>query len=382
MDNVNRYLDFVHAKIFTVEEQLDVIAAAASITADRIIGGGTLYGYGDEEGFESELCSRSGGLMGIQRISESDEVGQGDAVIASTQGHDVSAQTERLNSYRENGAYVVLIGGDETALRLSADAFISTGLPVGTAPVIPYKGRLTCPTAGVIDITAMWVFVLEYTSACIRRGKMPVFWKSVCVPAGMGWIEKYAEQVFHASGEFEIPPVPEKELASTYLANLHRCLAGIRSTELEKIRETGELAARSIQSGGTVYCDAIGHHMHSQRGIDGDPGFFVMGFPESDEKAGPFKKGDYYIYNGYYVYPADLLEAVREADIRSTWIMGGNEVDSVCPHNGELHVDAYWRYGDASVRIPGYGVKVAPASGVVMTATLWVWHAAVIDALG
>ena len=75
------------------------------------------------------------------------------------------------------------------------------------------------------------------------------------------------------------------------------------------------------------------------------------------------------------------MKAARDAGINSTWILGGNDVDSICPHNGEIHIDAYWRYGDASVRIPGYGIKVAPASGVVMTATMWLCHAAVIDSL-
>ncbi len=381
MDNVSFYLEYLQKKFTIVENQLDVIVSAADKTAERIIGGGKLYGYGDEEGFEAELGSRAGGLMGIERLGESDEVGTGDVIIAATQERDVSVQKERLERYRKSGAYIILIGSEESALRICSDAFINTGLAKGTAAIVPFKENLTCPTAGVIDITAMWVFVLEYTSACIRRGKMPVFWKSVCVPAGMGWIEKYTGQVFHEPGEFEIPFVPEKELARTYLSNLHRCIGGIRSTEINKIRETGKLAAETIKKGGTVYCDAMGHHAQSQRGIDGDPGMFTIGFPESGEIAGPLKEDDYYIYNGYYIYPEIQLKAVREAGIKSTWILGGNDVDSICPHDGEMHVDAFWRYGDASVRIPGYGVKVAPASGVIMTATLWLCHAAAIDSL-
>ena len=61
--------------------------------------------------------------------------------------------------------------------------------------------------------------------------------------------------------------------------------------------------------------------------------------------------------------------------------MGGKDVESIYPKKGEIHIDAYWRYGDAAVRIPGYDIKVLPASGVVTTAMLWMLHAAAADAL-
>ena len=295
MDSISLYFDYLQDKFNTVENQLDVIVSAASKTADKIISGGKLYGYGDEEGFEAELGSRAGGLMGIEGYDESKDAVDGDVIIAATQDRDVSTQKMRLETAGKNGVYIILIGSKESELRPYADVFIDTGLGIGTSPIVPFKGSLACPVAGVIDITAMWVFVLEYTSACIRRGKMPVFWKSVCVPAGMGWINKYSGQIFHESGEFDIPPVPEKDLGRAYLANLHRCLGGLRSTEMSKIRETGKLAAAAIKNGGTVYCDAIGHHMHSQRGIEGDPAIIKLGFPESSEEAGPFKKDDYFI---------------------------------------------------------------------------------------
>ena len=87
------------------------------------------------------------------------------------------------------------------------------------------------------------------------------------------------------------------------------------------------------------------------------------------------------MYIGYYFYPEEQLSKVRKAGIPSLWIMGGKEIESIYPEKDEIHIDAYWRYGDASVWIPGYDIKIAPASGVIMTAALWLCYAATAQAL-
>jgi hypothetical protein len=87
--------------------------------------------------------------MGVQEISDSDKVKAGDVVLAATQEVDAAAQKSRLESYKNAGAFVILIGSKDKALRSCADAFIRTGLPVGTAPVVSYKTGPACPAAGV-----------------------------------------------------------------------------------------------------------------------------------------------------------------------------------------------------------------------------------------
>jgi hypothetical protein len=118
-----------------------------------------------------------------------------------------------------------------------------------------------------------------------------------------------------------------------------------------------------------------------QRGIDGDPGIMKMVFPEQGEKDLSLGESDYYLYNGYYIYPKDNLERARSSGISSSWLLGGREVHSISPFPGEIHIDAYWRYADASLYFPGYDIKVIPASGVVMTATLWALNAEIARGL-
>jgi hypothetical protein len=177
--------------------------------------------------------------------------------------------------------------------------------------------------------------------------------------------------MFHTSEEFALEPVTAGIKAIEYLSNLNRCFYGILSTEIRKFEETGELCRASLSAGGTVWCECIGHHMPWQRGIDGDPGIMKMVFPEQGEKDLSLGESDYYLYNGYYIYPKDNLERARSSGISSSWLLGGREVHSISPFPGEIHIDAYWRYADASLSFPGYDIKVIPASGVIMTATLW-----------
>ena len=66
--------------------------------------------------------------------------------------------------------------------------------------------------------------------------------------------------------------------------------------------------------------------------------------------------------------------------MRSAWIMGGREIEVIYAHPGEIHVDGYWRYGDASLHLPGYDYRVIPPSCVITTTLLWLLQAAAIDA--
>ena len=88
-------------------------------------------------------------------------------------------------------------------------------------------------------------------------------------------------------------------------------------------------------------------------------------------RIGEIDPDDFYIYNGYYTYPEEEFPKYRELGVRSAWILGGREVHDIFPEPGEIHVDARWRFGDASLYIPGHDIKILPVSGVVMTATLW-----------
>lgn len=378
---LEQYVRSIETSLVDIDHGMGMISSAADIAAERACSGGKIYGLSDEEGFVGELSYRAGGLVITSAVPESTEVTSRDVILAVTQDRDVDDQRRRIDACRKKGAFVLLVGSGTSAIRSHCDLFFDTRLSGGAAPVIPYRDGHICPTAGAVHVSILWVFCLEFTMACARRGKMPAFFQTGGLKAGSARNEEHREVLLHPDGEFSIDPIPVGEKGREYLANLHRCFGGIRATEWEKLESVGEITAAAIGAGHTVWCDSVGHHLPSQAGIEGDPGFYRLGFPENKKKAGPFGPADIYIFNGYYLFPEEELAAAREAGVSSVWIMGGKEVESIYPHAGETHIDAYWRYGDASMRIPGYDIKVAPASGVITTAMLWMLHAATADCL-
>ena len=71
--------------------------------------------------------------------------------------------------------------------------------------------------------------------------------------------------------------------------------------------------------------------------------------------------------------------AARAAEVKSAWIMGGKEIETIYPHPGEAHTNTYWRYGDSSVHLPGYDIRVISPSGVITTMLLWLVNGAAAD---
>jgi hypothetical protein len=375
-EKAEQYLGTLQEKLVSIEEALDSLASAADRAADRIVSGGRFFADGDEGGFAGELCGRSGGLMGIGPAPSPEAVASRDVVIAASLGLQPNSLLERLHTYMHRGALVVTVGSGRSWIRGEGHAHLDTFVEPGTVPVVPHRGQMICPCGGALAITAAWVFVAEFVTACLRRGRVPVCWQSVGLPDAPARNARYGGMVFHPPGDFLVEPVPDREKGREYLAELHRCLSSIRLREGHHFTDAGRLAAEAIRTGATVWCDALGHHLPAQRGIAGDPALFSLQFPERGEKGKRFSPGDVYVYNGYYFYPKEELELARKSRIGSVWILGGKEVLSISPHLGEIHIDAHWRYGDTSIVIPGYDVPIIPASGVVMTATLWMMVAA------
>ena len=374
----------IEARIAGLGKQLPAIAAAAALAADRACAGGRIRTLGDEEGFVGEFHYRAAGLMmmkplpGDGAVPLDDAVGAGDAVLAATQNHAPERQGELLQALRERGVHVTLVGAAGSPLRAYAGAFIDNGLAPGTAPLLQHRGAAICPAASTVNVAAGWLWAVEMANACHQRGRAPVFIVSGALAAGADRNRQLEGKPFHDPGEYRVAPAPAGQRGNELIAELLRCLSGIRATEMDKLAAIGALAAATRRAGHTVWCASIGHNLPAQRGIAGDPGWFRLQFPELNERPA-LAAGDCYIFNGYYGFPADQLAAARAAGVPSAWIMGGREIEAIYPRPGEIHVDAYWRYGDASLRLPGYDYRVIPSSGVVTTAMLWLLHAATAD---
>lgn len=366
------YLRCIMQHVNECERTIDLLADQADIAAARVVDGGKLYGLSDDGGgFVSELSGRSGGLTGIAEAPDISDIRANDFVVAATVDQSIDELRERISTCREKGAHVMLIGSEASAIRDAADGFVTTGLSAGTAPLFQFKDEDICPTAGVMNIALMWLFTAEFTAACTRRGKMPAFYQSVGVSYGSFRNQLFGQRMFYDDSEITVAPIPPRELGRQYLANLQRCLAGLLVGEIGKFARIGEIAGETLRSGNAVWCDVIGHHLNYQPGSVGDPGLIRFGRPERQEPADGVRKDDFYIFNGYYTYPQDQFPKYRDIGVRSAWLLGGRETQGIYPLPGEIHIDAQWRFGDASLYVPGHDIKILPVSGVVMTTTLW-----------
>jgi uncharacterized phosphosugar-binding protein len=386
-DGAAEYLTLIQRKIADIENELPKIVRAADLTAEKIVRGGKLYAASDEDGFQTELLSRSGGLMGMSRLDLAAPASEDDVVLLGDLQQRPKSHSYSLRERRKKySPLVIAFASSESDIRTDCDILIDNGLPAGTAPVIRSGEESICPAGGVINIASAWAFTAEYVASCSRRGRMPVCWQSACVPNGMKWNERYMGRVFHEPEEVSIEGIPPGELAKRYLDYLQHALRGLEANEMPKFERAGRLASKAIRRGNTVWCDCTGHHMPAQKGMAGDPGIVRMVFPERKETSGPFVSGDVFFYNGYFLFPEDIFEKVREAEVASVWIMGGRERMPELKADrheqmDEIQIDAHWHYGDACIKVPGYEIPIIPPSGVVMTTTLWMLIAETAKAL-
>ena len=381
-----QYLRAIEARIAGLGAQLPAIAAAAAAAAERACAGGRIWTLSDEDGFVGEYQYRAAGLMMMSPLPGDGSppldaaVGAGDAVLAATQHHAPERQDELLQALRERGVHITLIGASDSPLRARATAFIENGLAPGTAPLLNHDGAAICPAASTVNIAAGWLWALELANACHQRDRVPVFIVSGVLAAGADRNRQLHGKPFHdprripggaGSGRAAGPRVDRGVVALSDQYTRHRDGQACRDRRCCRrcppCRTHGMVRIHRPQPAQPA--------RHRGR----PPVGFVSSSPSGT--------------SGLPSPPATATSITATTDFRLTsWrpcappvcarpgSWGAGEIETIYPHPGEIHLDAYWRYGDASLHLPGYDYRVIPSSGVVTTAMLWLLHAAAADA--
>ncbi len=371
-----QYVQAVLAVLDRLEGNLGSTGHLASEAASRLVNGGRLHAVDDGGAFVAEVAGRSGGMMMLSALEASTAVKEGDVVIAGTSDLEPDAQAQQLRRLAAAGAMIVLVGSSESPLRNLVSAFIDNGLPKGTAPLVRLRGRQICPGSTVANIAAAWVFIGELVAACTRLGKMPTMYLSVYIPASKAWNACYIGQPFH--DDRTIMPLASGSLGEVYLSSIRRCCLGLRNTQLPSFAEAGRMAADARAAGHTAWYCWNGHHLGGQLGLPGDPDLLRPGVPADLALAAE----DVFVWLGYYDLPEPELAMVERARCQSIWICGARSVNPVPLVPGRVVIDPYWGFGDASVAIPGYDVRILPPSGVIQTACLWMLVAEMASSFG
>jgi hypothetical protein len=82
------------------------------------------------------------------------------------------------------------------------------------------------------------------------------------------------------------------------------------------------------------------------------------------------RTGDFVLGLGYHsVFNEDayhqFADYVRSCGASAAWCAATYRPEEIKIAPGEIFIDAQWQFGDAEVSVPGYDIKVFPASGVV-----------------
>ena len=353
------YFDRLLESVTKTAGSLRAITLAAETAAQKTLDGGELWFAGDA-GFVREAAHRAGGLMHAEPLADTDEASAGDVVLLGSLPGDDAEDVALLQAMRERDALVVFFAPENLpGEHVFVDAF---------APPANDPDRL--PTISPALAAGLWAFTGELVAAITRQGRMPPMYKSVSVPGGP---ERNAQHQGLRWEPLAVSPVGPHVLGGTYLDRLLSMMRRLQATQMDKFAEAGQMAARTLQAGNTVWYASAGHLPPEQPGQVGDPGLLepLPAWRTPERLPTVLKPGDLLVYVGYYEPFGPWAETAHQYDAKIVTVLAGTPARRAEEMGADLNIDGCWPYGDAAVHLPGYDVGILPPSGVIQSAAYW-----------
>lgn len=355
---------------------LDALKADMPHISETAEAAAALYVNGNEDGeygigadgdpiFLWEATSRAGGIAGLSKWNinpKNGPVKRGIILYCLLEGEQ-AAQQKVIAEWTKGGSHVIVFGRADLLQQLREAA-----VPVAdtiTVPAAPHggcyqtaDGQWLLPTDQFAEISALWTWTGEFVAACTRLGKMPTMLKSIMVPGGKEWLEKYSKVKFH---EEKPKSVKAGQLGKSWLKISRKFLTTIHKKEMGNIQQVVATAMAAQTAGHTLYVKAEGHGAGMVPAALHDAKIFIP-----VQKGTIFKEGDFFLGMGYKDIFPDLAQQAREAKAGIAWSTATFQqetLDAILP--GETLIDQKWSFGDAEVSVPGYKVKIAPVSGIL-----------------
>jgi hypothetical protein len=342
--------------------ELPATTQAATLVALSLVAGGRLWLAGDS-GFVAEALGRAGGLMPLNALAKPGDLGKGDVVLLGVLVSPTDLDGAIVQRAREVGATVVTFGGHR------AD------LPGCHWLAVPERVAPGLPTVTPLLVAEMWTFTGELVGALTRLGKMPPMWESILVPGGRERNEPHLKVQWEPGTP---PAVPPGVLGRAYLSRLTNCLRRFTRTQAEGVRRFAQMAAATKRAGHTVWFACVGHLPPELPKQPGEPGVFKPLTLEAEKLADEVKPGDLILYLGYYEPLGPWVESAHAAGAKIVTIVSGTPERRAEDMGADLNLSGCWPFGDSVVQVPGYDIKVLPASGVMQAAQYFM----LIEALG
>jgi len=163
-----------------------------------------------------------------------------------------------------------------------------------------------------------------------------------------------------------------------------RILLKLRDEELQAIQEVARACLRVKNHDKKILAFLVSHFPVYQAGAPGDPGFIerleIAGgeVPTIRRLQQSIRHGDLYFFLGYYRRPVEAYQAARKAGAEIVEVITGADGSDLPDPQPDYRIRPMWPYGDALVPVPGYDVKILPASGIVQSAIFWAVNATMV----
>ena len=378
------YLKALLDSVRSADALLPNLTRASEAAAARLSAGGEIYISSDRPDFVSEGYVRSGGMMMLHRFEDSEPSGD-DVIIVGSSDLDAEKDRALAEKLERTRALVISIGPQTSDLHRVADHRLVS------SPLLP-DAALRCldnqlyPLVSLQNLVLLWAFTGELVAALSRDGQMPVMYQSVLVPGARERNASYETRRVHPT--HDVPEIKPGLLGGSFLVKIAECVSALLD-EAAALQSAAELATETLKGGQRIHGFLVSHFPVHQSGAPGDPGYVERleiwkgEDPDLDEIDRKFESGDFFFFLGYYRRPVDAYKLVRSRNGRIIEVITGAEDQPASAGPApDLAIDPGWHYTDSLVDVPGYDIRILPASGIVQAAVYWCFVGQITENLG
>jgi hypothetical protein len=349
--SVEAYLAEVSQLTSAHRDAVTRLTAPANASADALFSGGRFHlSSSDNRAWFYEGIGRAGGLMQTQEFNENTTVRAGDVVWISYTAANYQRALE-VNTRLTAQKVVVVAFGPKP----------QTGRP----PFTYWVDSLTSWTADenfvlLGNVLSLWTMEGELAAATARRGKSLVFWQGILVPSGPVRNAHYSDQLFH-NGFPQMQAVNAGTLSAAYLDTACAAFGQITQAELPQIAEAGKQVAQRSATGNRPAL-VVTPHLLPFVHLESSTLFEYIADPAQLDAA--IARSRFLVAVGYSGVDLELWRKVRLANANAVWVTGELPNEADLSGRSDIFIDQHWQFGDASVVVPGYDVRLLPVSGI------------------
>jgi len=349
--------------------------------AEPLLAGGDIFTPAISSFFPHEFCNRAGGLMGMRP-----------ATFVPRSRNDVAyfafpdtrfwhpAKDASFRSLLSSPAKLFAVGRPEdlpASLRRHIDGF--TG---GDSPLASYyavgKIKPLISFRPFEQLVRGWLTAGEMITACLRAGRMPVIWMSVWLEGALArnaslyahdnLREPWSVPLFHERRY--IPPLPPGYAAKVFLEELSSICACLMA-QAQILGWAGEWMAEACRRNRKIHAVAVGHCYPRILEVNSLSDYPIRWANSASDLnvAVPLDiaKGDVALHLGYAPVDVTDVHRILARGVKLIYTSPYGRPASLEDHPNLLWLDLPWRPGDATVDIPGYGVRILPMSSSSQT---------------